>query len=88
MRITRQHELGREEAHRRVEKAAITLSKAYNLRYHWVGDDLKFDGTGVHGRITTTDSMVDVNVKLGFALMMLENTIRTTIEDTIDQNLA
>ena len=47
---------------------------------------LKISGSGVNGRINVTDQSVDVDVKLGFALMMLEGTIRTSIEDAMDKH--
>ena len=50
-------------------------------------DDLEFTGTGVDGRIAVTDDAVDIDVKLGFALAMLESQIRSSIETAIDERL-
>lgn len=88
MRISRQHHLGRDQVRQRVENAADVLAAKYNLRYEWHGDDLKFHGNGVKGCIAVAETTVDVEVRLGFALMMLESTIKSSIEETIDQNLA
>jgi len=88
MKISREHHLGHEEARQRVEKAADVLADKYNLRYKWRGDDLNFHGTGVKGCIAVAETTIDIEVRLGFALMMLESTIRSSVEEAIDQNLA
>ncbi len=88
MRIRREHTLGKVEARRRVEGISDTLATKYNLKSRWDGDDLKFSGSSVNGCIAVADDCVDVDVKLGFALMMLEGTIRSSIEDAMDQNLS
>lgn len=88
MKIDRQHHLGHEEVRQRVEKAADVLADKYNLRYKWHGDDLKFNGSGVKGCITVAETTIHVEVRLGFALMMLESTIKSSVEEALDQNLA
>ncbi len=87
MRIRRDHALGKDEARRRVELIAGSIGEKYRLRSDWHGDDLKFSGSGVNGCIAVQDVCIDVEVKLGFALMMLEGTLRSSIEDAMDKHL-
>ncbi len=87
MRIKRDHSLGKDEARRRVDEIAASLSEKYSLRADWQGDDLKFTGSGVNGCIAVDEECVNVDVKLGFALMMLEGTIRSSIESAMDEHL-
>lgn len=79
--------MGKDEARRRVDDIAGTLGNQYNLSSNWNGDCLAFKGSGVDGQIAVTDESIDVDVKLGFALMMLEGTIKTSIEDAMDKHL-
>jgi len=88
LNIKRNHNLGRAEARKRVDKIADSLSSKYGLSLSWEGDALKFSGSGVNGRIDVSDQSIDVDVTLGFALMMLEGAIRTSIEDAMDTHLA
>ena len=88
MHIQRQHSLGKEEARRRVDGISASLAADYNLQSRWDGDELKFNGSGVSGCIAVSDDCVDVDVKLGFALMMLESTIRSSIEGAMDKHLS
>jgi putative polyhydroxyalkanoate system protein len=87
MRIQRGHGLGKEEARRRVAGVADELCDRYGLNASWDGDDLKFTGSGINGRIAVAEQSVDVNVKLGLVLSMMSGVIRTSIEDALDKYL-
>lgn len=80
--------MGRDEVRRRVEAAADSLAGKYGLKTQWDGDDLKVSGTGLDGRISISDEQVSVDATLGFALKMLESTIRTSVEEALDKHLA
>ena len=88
MRIHRDHNLGIDEARRRVDKLAAELGGQFHLSSYWEGDDLQVKGRGVKGHISVTDSDVEIHIHLGLALAMLGGTIRSTIEDRIDGYLA
>ena len=88
LNIKKNHDLGRAEARKRVDAIADSLSSKYGLSSSWEGDALKFSGSGVNGRIDVSDQSIDVDVTLGFALMMLEGAIRTSIEEAMDTHLA
>ncbi len=87
MNIRKDHCLGKEEARKRVAYIAETLSTKYGLQTSWVGDDLKIHGSGVKGCIIVADESVAVEVKLGFALSMMERTIRTSLQEAMDEHL-
>lgn len=87
MRIQKEHSLGKEEARKRVADIADELCNQYGLSSSWAGDDLKFTGTGVNGCIAVSEQRIDVEVKLGFALSMMSNTIRNSIEGSLDSHL-
>ena len=84
MRIVREHTLGIEEARRRVDQVAEELSGKLGLSYHWVGDHLEVNGTGVSGRIIVEESRVEVHVTTGLAMTMFREPIRNAIENSID----
>ncbi|MCH7831064.1 MAG: polyhydroxyalkanoic acid system family protein [Proteobacteria bacterium] len=87
MKIKREHRLGKDEARKRVDEIAARLNSKFKLRSAWQGDDLKIDGSGVQGRIVVSDHSVDVELQLGFALKMFEGTIRSSIEEAMDDHL-
>lgn len=87
MIIRRNHSLGTEEARRRIEEVASDIASRFDLSYSWQGDNLGFRGRGVDGNIEISDDSVEVHVKLGFALMMLQGAIRHAIENSIDEHI-
>lgn len=87
MKISRPHGLGKEEAKRRIDSVAGDLGAQFGISGAWRGDSLAVSGNGVNGHIAVTDNRVDVDVKLGFALLMLEGTIRSAVENAMDRHL-
>ena len=84
MRFRRNHKLGIKEAKVRAE----TLGKQYALDSHWHGDRLIVDGHGVNGHLDVAEDSIEMVVKLGFALRLMEVPIRKAIEGMIDDELA
>lgn len=87
MRIRRTHELGVDEAKSRVERVAADLGQSLSLNSSWNGDNLEFRGNGVNGQIAVEAETIEVQVKLGLALLMMEGSIRSAIEATLDKQL-
>ena len=87
IRIHRDHELGKDEARRRVDDISEELCDTYGLRSSWGGDTLKLEGGGVNCRIVVTDDSLEVNLRLGLALSMMKSVIRTSIENAMDEHL-
>ena len=88
MRIRRRHHLGREEARNRANHIAEHLGRQFSLTSSWEGDYLMVRGTGVSGHLVVEEESIELEVKLGFALKLMEGPIRSAIENTIDEELA
>lgn len=88
MKIRRHHKLGLDEARNRADRIAAYLAKQYSLTSTWEGDHLNVRGNGVQGRLSVGHDSIELEVKLGFALRLMEGPIRTAIESTIDEQLA
>jgi len=88
MKIRRRHKLGIEEARNRADRIAAYLKKQYSLDSTWEGDHLNVRGNGVQGRLTVGEDSIELDVRLGFALRLMEGPIRNAIESTIDEQLA
>lgn len=87
MRIRRNHELGLDTAKERIDDVAAELGKRFELRSKWQGDRLNISGSHVNGHISVTEHEIEIEVRLGFALMMFERKIRSEIEGAIDEHL-
>lgn len=88
MKIRRSHNLGVEEARLRADRIAADLKQQFSARSHWEGNELHVEGSGVSGRLQVDDTHFELEVKLGFALKLMEGPIRKVIEKTIDEELA
>ena len=88
MRIQRDHDLGIDEARTRIEKVSARLERQFGLTSEWRGDQLHFRGAGAKGRVAVTDDSVEFDVNLGFALKMMEPTIRAAVNAALDEHIA
>jgi len=88
MKIRRSHNLGLEEARKRADLIAADLREQFSLRSQWQGDALHVQGNGVSGQLHVDDHAIELDVKLGFALKLMEGPIRSAIETMIDEELA
>lgn len=88
MKIERDHSLGIDEAKRRVDRVRSDVETKYGLSGVWAGDTLKVTGTGVNGQISVSEQRVLVDVRLGFAMMLLEGSIKSHISAALDEHLA
>lgn len=88
MRIRRHHNLGLEEARKRADRIAADLQQQFSLRSNWQGDELQVKGNGVNGQLRVDETHFELDVRLGFALKLMEGPIRSAIEKVIDEELA
>ena len=77
-----------EEARNRADRIAADLKQQFSMRSAWHGDALKVSGNGVNGHLQVAEDSIELNVRLGFALKLMEGPIRSAIEATIDEELA
>jgi putative polyhydroxyalkanoate system protein len=88
MKIRRRHNLGIEEARLRADRIAGDLQEQFSMRSNWQGDSLHVQGNGVQGQLYVDAENLELDIKLGFALKLMEAPIRAAIEAAIDEELA
>lgn len=88
MKIRRNHNLGLEEARKRADRIAADLREEFSFRSRWEGDSMHVEGSGVAGELHVDEHVIELDVRLGFALKLMEGPIRSAIERMIDQELA
>lgn len=87
MRIRREHHFSHDVAREKVDELAADLKGRFGLRSHWQGDELVFDGGGARGAVTLGKDYVELNVRLGLALKLMEPTLRTIVEQSLDEHI-
>jgi putative polyhydroxyalkanoate system protein len=88
IRIRRRHGMTLEQARNRVEAVAEELKARLAVDCHWQANRLVFSRRGAAGAIRVDELEVEVNVELGLMLRGLERSIRSAIEQRLDQALA
>ena len=88
MKIRRSHNLGAAEARVRADRVAADLKDQFSLRSEWRGDAMHVRGNGLEGRLVVDETHFELDVRLGFALKLMEGPIRSAIEKAIDEELA
>lgn len=88
MRIRRSHELGLDEARKRADRIATDLSDEYGVTAAWEGDHMVVRGSGINGQLLVAEEYIELQIRLGFAMSLMEAPIRAVIEKTIDEELA
>ena len=68
----------------RYKTLAAQLADHYDIHYHWQGDALHFERSGVSGHITLEPGKVRVNARLGFLLVPLKQRLEQEIHRYLD----
>jgi putative polyhydroxyalkanoate system protein len=85
--LERRHNLGRDAARGKAEQLAEQLAQAYDVRYHWSGDTLKFQRSGADGQIAVAEDRVQLQLNLGLLLSAMSGKITREIEAVLDRHL-
>jgi putative polyhydroxyalkanoate system protein len=88
--IHRAHTLSHEQAREAAESIAAHLDRKFSLSYHWKGDSLHFERSGISGHMELEEKEVRINVRLGFLLLplrpKLEQAIHRYMDDVFNDN--
>lgn len=83
--IHRSHELTLDRARQAAETLAEQLADRYELGYHWQGDSLHFERSGVGGHIDLEPGMIRINARLGFLLAPFKHKLEQEIHRQLDE---
>lgn len=79
----KKHSLDQKEIRHRVEEIAKGLKKEYKIDYAWKDDRLLFRRKGAAGYLHLGDGFIEINMKLGLALVPLKGKIEKTIKHNV-----
>jgi putative polyhydroxyalkanoate system protein len=87
VRISKRHDLGVDEAKRRVDMISSELHEKFGLAPSWDGDHMHLKGKHLSGRIEVAEQSVEVHLRLGLSLIMFERRIRAGVEEAMAHHL-
>jgi putative polyhydroxyalkanoate system protein len=85
--FVRSHALPIEKAKALVQKVADGLAKEHGLKSEWHGNTLRFERSGVNGKIHVTDVGIHLDVSLGFLFKPFKAKFVSEIESSLDKYL-
>jgi putative polyhydroxyalkanoate system protein len=83
--VHRDHPLTLDQARQAAEALAAQLADHYDIDYHWQGDALHFERSGVSGHIALEPGTVRVSARLGFLLVPLKQRLEQEIHRYLDE---
>lgn len=83
--IKRSHSLPLAEAKKKVQRVADHIAEKFDVEWHWDGNTLHFERSGVDGHIQVSTKQVHVTVYLGFLLMALRGPVEREIHRYLDE---
>ncbi|HEX9390958.1 MAG TPA: polyhydroxyalkanoic acid system family protein [Usitatibacteraceae bacterium] len=82
--LKRAHQLGLKGARAAADRMIDKLEKQFGLSGDWQGNTLHFDRPGVSGRLTVSDSDMQLEVTLGFLLKAMKGPIERAVHEQLD----
>lgn len=73
------------QARKALESVAAKLAERFDMDYGWDGDTLKFNRSGVDGRIDLSPKTLHVTAQLGFLLSALKGPIEAEIRRVLSE---
>ena len=83
--ILHQHSLPHAKARKAVQEVADKLSERFGIQYEWAGDTLKFNRSGVDGKIALAGTNLRVTADLGFLMSAFKGPIESEIRRVLDE---
>ncbi|MEO8847904.1 MAG: polyhydroxyalkanoic acid system family protein [Casimicrobiaceae bacterium] len=85
IRIDRNHALTHAKARAAASKLAKDLEQRFALKCTWDGDDVRFERSGVDGRMHVGNGRITLDVTLGFLLSAMKPVIEREIHSQLDK---
>lgn len=86
--ITREHQAGRDQAREAADRIAAEMADRFGVKARWEDDVLKFNHSGVKGRISVYEDQIDVEARLGLLVAPMKKPLENAIHRYIDKFLA
>lgn len=85
IKIRRAHALTHKSARAAAERMSAKLGEAFDMEFAWEGEVLRFQRSGVDGRLTLGHKEVMIDAQLGFLLALMKPKIELSIHENLDK---
>lgn len=86
--IRHPHSLPKAKARKALEEVAQKLAERFDFEYGWDGDTLKFNRSGVDGKIALAPKELHVTATLGFLVSAFKSPIESEIRRVLEERFS
>ena len=86
-RLTKPYTMCKDELREAAEGLALSLEREHGVRHTWDGDSVRIKGSGVDGKLTFHDGVVDVSVKLGLLASAFQGVLKKEVQRYLDEHI-
>ena len=87
-RLTKPYTMSKEAIREAAVGLAENLENTHGMRSRWDGDSVKIKGSGVDGKLTFDNGMVDVSVKLGMFAAAFQGVLKSEMQRYLDEHIS
>lgn len=88
-RLTKPYTMPADEVRSAAQGLAQNLQRQHKVSVQWQGEDqVSIKGSGVSGRMSIHDQMIDISVKLGFPASMFESVLKQEVQRYLDEHVS
>jgi putative polyhydroxyalkanoate system protein len=87
-RLSKPYTMCKEELREAAEGLARNLERDHGVRHRWDGDTVRIKGSGVDGRLSLEDGVVDVSVKLGLLASAFQGVLKKEVQRYLDEHIS
>lgn len=88
IQIQRPHAMDHEHAMRVADELAREMTAHYDLEWHWEGERLKLQRTGLKGEVAVNPQDIGVDLELGMMLRPFKGRIEQGVVSQLEEVLA
>lgn len=86
--LSKPYTMPKDELREAAEEFALQLERQHNVRSRWQGDTVYIKGSGVDGKLSIEEDMVDVSVRLGFLASAFHHTLKREVQRYLDEHVS
>ncbi|MFV0477581.1 MAG: polyhydroxyalkanoic acid system family protein [Parahaliea sp.] len=85
--LSKPYTMPREELREAAQGLARQLEKQHGVRSSWQGDTVSIKGSGVDGKLSIEDDVVDVSVRLGLLASAFQGMLKAEVQRYLDEHV-
>ena len=87
-RLTKPYTMSKEDIREAAQGLAGSLERKHGMCSSWHGDSVNIKGAGVDGKLSFHDGLVDVSVRTGMLMSVLQPVLKAEVQRYLDEHIS